>query len=150
MNDANREEILDFAIEEEIKAYTLYTETAAKTGSPQLKALLEDMAKMEKGHEARLIAFKEGKIDKIVNVEVQDLKIGDYLVDVEIDENSSIQDIMIFAIKSEMKAYELYVSLEKLYAEPEERALFAQLANEELKHKNDLEKAYDDEIYKEN
>ncbi len=57
---------------------------------------------------------------------------------------------MIFAIKAEMKAYELYTNLEKLYTEPDEKALFTQLANEELKHKNDLEKAYDDEIYKEN
>ena len=150
MADSNVEEIIDFAIEEENKAEKLYSSTAEKTGNNQLKSLLSEMADMEKGHAARLEAFKKGKIEKMGKIDVQDLKIGDYLVEVEINEASSIQDIMIFAIKAEMKARELYINLGKLHNEPEEKELFENLANEELKHKNDLEKAYDDEIYKEN
>ena len=150
MSDTNFEEIIDFAIEEEVKAYKLYEETAQKVNDNRLTPMLKDIANMERGHEAKLRALKAGKPVKVGSEKIQDLKIGDYLVDVDLNENSSIQDIMIFAIKAEMKAYELYTNLEKLYTEPEEKALFAQLANEELKHKNDLEKAYDDEIYKEN
>ncbi len=150
MSNTDFEEIIDFAIEEEIKAYKLYEETAQKVNDNRLTPLLKDVASMERGHEAKLRAFKAGKPVKVGSEKIQDLKIGDYLVDVELNENSSIQDIMIFAIKAEMKAYELYINLEKLYAEQEEKALFIQLANEELQHKNSLEKAYDDEIYKEN
>ncbi|MFC1584302.1 ferritin family protein [Fibrobacterota bacterium] len=150
MSSTDFGEIIDFAIEEEVKAYTLYEETAGKTDDNSLKSLLTDMADMERGHEARLKAFKKGKIESIGSVQVEDLKIGDYLVDVEINENSSVQDILLFAIKAEMKAHELYTQLERLYAEPEERALFQKLANEELQHKNDLEKVYDDYVYKEN
>jgi len=40
-------------------------------------------------------------LKKLVKPNVQDLKIGDYLVDVEISENSSLQDVLTFAIKCE-------------------------------------------------
>lgn len=150
MTDANITEILDFAIEEEMKAGKLYEETAAKLGDNKLTPLLIDMAKMEKGHEAKLRAFKEGKPVNVGSEQVQNLKIGDYLVDVQLTEDSSIQDVLVFSIKAEMKAHELYTNLSKLYSEQNEIDLFVHLANEELKHKNDLEKAYDDLVYKEN
>jgi rubrerythrin len=149
MSESNFLEIIDFAIEEEQKAAQLYESTADKAGEA-LQPMLKNLAKMERGHEAKLKGFKKGKIEAMGNVQVQDLKIGDYLVDVEINENSSIQDILIFAIKAEIKANELYRNLAKLYEDPEEKALFEQLANEELGYKNDLEKAYDDYAYKEN
>jgi rubrerythrin len=150
MVDSSLESIVDFAIEEEHGAEELYSKTAKKIKSPQLAGLLTDMANMEKGHAAKLEAFKKGKIAEIGNIAVQDLKIGDYLVDVEVDENSSIQDIMIFSIKKEQSAHNLYTNMSKMVFEPAEKELFQHLAQEELKHKNDLEKVYDDEIYKEN
>lgn len=150
MPQENVNEIIDFAIDEEVKAYKLYERTAENINNNQLKAMLKEMADMERGHEARLKAFKEGKMEKIGTVVPQDLKIGDYLVDVEINDNSEIQDVLIFAIKSEMKAHELYTAMSKLFETDEEKALFTKLANEELTHKNDLEKVYDDQIYKEN
>ncbi len=144
-------EIVDFAIAEERKAYELYEKTAKKAGENNpVTPLLLQMAKMERGHEAKLNSFKNGVVPSLGTKEVEDLKIGDYLVDVEITEESSIQDVMIFSIKSEMKAYELYTNLSKLYEKPEEKALFENLAAEESGHKNDLEKAYDDYAYKEN
>jgi rubrerythrin len=142
--------IIDFAIEEERGAAELYNKTAETVTDKNLVALLKDMANMELGHEAKLKALKEGKIAKFGETKVQDLKIGDYLVDVEINENSSIQDIMLFSIKSEMKAHELYTQLCTWFEGEEEKAMFQNLANEELKHKNDLEKAYDDYVYQEN
>ncbi|MFH1760720.1 MAG: ferritin family protein, partial [bacterium] len=69
---------------------------------------------------------------------------------VVIPASAGIQDVLIYAIKSEQKAHELYTSLTVLYAEEDEKNLFRKLANEELTHKNDLEKVYDDNIYKEN
>jgi rubrerythrin len=150
MVSSNVEEIIQFAIEEEKKAAALYEQTAEKVNDKSLSPLLKDLATMEKGHEAKLKGFLKGKVPSIGSTAVQDLKIGDYLVDVEINENSTIQDVLVFSIKAEMKANELYTNLAKLYDNPEEKDLFLNLANEESGHKNELEKAYDDYVYKEN
>jgi rubrerythrin len=150
MGSSNAEEIIQFAIEEEKKAAALYEQTAERVNDKSLAPLLKDMATMEKGHEAKLKGFLKGKVQSIGETEVQDLKIGDFLIDVELNENSSIQDVLVFAIKAEMKANELYKNLATLYDNPEEKNLFLGLANEEAGHKNELEKAYDDYVYKEN
>ena len=144
------EKIIDFAIEQEQKAAELYEKTAEKAKGSGIFPILKDMAKMERGHEGKLKAFKAGKDRNIGAEKVEDIKIGDYLVDVEITDSSSIQDVLIFSIKSEMKAYELYTRLCDIYIEPKEQELFSNLATEELKHKSDLQKLYDDQIYQDN
>ena len=74
-------ELIDFAIEEERKAYDLYSKTAEKVEGKSASEMLKSMANMEKGHEAKLKAFKENRIEKWESEKVRDLKIGDYLVD---------------------------------------------------------------------
>ncbi|NQT97175.1 MAG: ferritin family protein [Candidatus Marinimicrobia bacterium] len=150
MSADSYENIIDFAIEQEQKAAELYEKTAKKAKGSGIFSILIDMAKMERGHEEKLKAFKAGKDQNIGAEEVEDIKIGDYLVDIEITDSSSIQDVLIFSIKSEMKAYELYTRLCELYIEPKEQELFSNLAREELKHKSDLQKLYDDQIYQDN
>lgn len=150
MSADSYENIIDFAIEQEQKAAELYEKTAEKAKGSGIFSILIDMAKMERGHEEKLKAFKAGKDQNIGAEEVEDIKIGDYLVDIEITDSSSIQDVLIFSIKSEMKAYELYTRLCELYIKPKEQELFSNLAREELKHKSDLQKLYDDQIYNEN
>ena len=80
MSEFKLEVIIDYAIEEEKKAAELYEETAQKVKDPGLAALLNDMAIMEKGHEAKLNSFKQGNIEDLGGDPPQDLKIGDYLV----------------------------------------------------------------------
>jgi len=143
-------EAIEFAIEEERKAAELYEKTAENAGNSEIVPILQDMAKMERGHEKKLKAFKEGKLKNIGKTVVQDLKIGDYMVDVELTDSSSIQDVLIFSIKSEAKANELYTFLANALSDPAEKEIFLQLANEESKHKFDLEKVYDDKMYSEN
>lgn len=149
MSEQTLNNIIDFAISEEKQWQERYAKAAQKAGS-RLAALLGELSDMEKGHAARLEAFKRGKIEAIGKVQVQDLKIGDYLIDVELNDASSIQDVMIAAIKAEMKAHDLYTGLAATSGLEQEKQLFEGLASEELKHKNDLEKAYDEGIYKEN
>lgn len=146
----NIDTLIDFAIDEEKKAFKLYSETAEKTDNPELASILKNMAKMERGHAARLQAFKEGKIEYIGKSQATDLKIGDYLADVELSEDSSVPEVIIFAIKAEKNAHDLYLSLAESFEDKEEKILFQALAAEELRHKADLEKIYDEEYYTEN
>ena len=140
---------IDFAISEEAKFKEIYRNTAKRTDNELLIALLEDLARTEQGHEVRLRAFKATKLDRLSAAKAQDLKISDYLVDVDIDDASTVQDIMIYAMKSEGKAHQLYTSLAEK-AGTEEAGLFTDLAQEELKHKSDLERAYEDLFLPEN
>ena len=53
-------------------------------------------------------------------------------------------------MKREEKSYKLYTSLAQQGKDPSIAKLFQLLAQEELKHKNRLEKEYDEVILKEN
>jgi rubrerythrin len=143
-------EIIDFAIKEEIRFQKIYSDAAKRTENNALVSMLDELSAMEKSHEEKLKAFKSGEIGEIGNVKVQDLKISEYLSDTEIDDNSNIQDVIVYAMKSEKKANELYTKLSGLVNTHAEKELFLSLANEELAHKNQLEKMYEVNFMPEN
>ena len=64
-------------------------------------------------------------------------------------EDSSIEDVYVFAMKAEQKAYELYSELAGLELEEKAKAMFAALAAEEKKHKEGLEVEYEKECMRE-
>jgi len=95
--------------------------------------------------------FKEGKVPSLKNAaQARDLKIGDYMLDLKLLKSSTLQEVLIFAIKSEMKSHALYTDLAAVLQEPAQQDFMKALAEEELQHKNDLEILYDDYINKEN
>src|SRR3989339_44057 len=150
MESATVQGLIDFAIGEERSAFSLYTELAQRLSDQGSKTMLRDMAAMEKGHEQKLLDLKKGVVEKLETVPVPDLKIGDFLIDVKVTPESSIQEVLVFAIKSEMKANKLYTELSGKMESTEAKKLLLALASEEQKHKNDLERAYDDMINREN
>lgn len=151
MNTTSVRELIDFAIREEREAHDLYVRAAGMVEDRGALAMLLDMAGMEKGHENRLMDFKEGKAPSLKSAaQTRDLKIGDYLLDVKLLKSSTIQEVLIFAIKSEMKSHALYTDLAGILQEPAQQDFMKTLAEDELQHKNDLENLYDDFINKEN
>ena len=140
------EEIIKFAIGEEIKAAELYEKYAAIIQDAGAKRMLEEMALMERGHERKLRNFEETGRDTLAKIgEIPDLQISDFLVEKELTEDSSIQDVFIFAMKAEQKAFELYTKLAELEVSTGTVRLFRELAEEERKHKLDLEGEYEKE-----
>ena len=144
------DDVLDFAIANEQKAVDFYTEMAGKAQSPHVKKMFEDNAKEEMGHKSKLEAVKSGK--KLLSIEkkILDLKIGDYLVDVEAEADLDFQGALILAMKREKAAFRLYTDLAGQADEAEHKELFLGLAQEEAKHKLRFEVEYDEEILKEN
>ena len=148
---ASVEDILDFAIDSEQKAVDLYTDLAQKAKNPGIKAAFEEYANEERGHKAKLTEVKEGKRALVLPQKaVQDLKIGDYLVSPEPDQDTDYQDVLIFAMKKEKAAFKLYTDLAELCEPGDIRDLLLSLAQEEAKHKLRFEIEYDDNIYQEN
>ena len=144
------DDVLDFAIGNEQKAIDFYTEMAGKVQSPHVKKMFEDNAKEEMGYKSKLEAVKSGK--KLLNAEkkVLDLKLSDYLVDVEADKNLDFQAALILAMKREKAAFRLYTDLAGQTDDAGLKETFLGLAQEEAKHKLRFEVEYDDEILKEN
>jgi len=103
-------------------------------------------ANEEKGHKAKLIALKEGKLIQAENKEILDLKISDYIVDVDPDKADSYEDALVIAMKKEKAAYRLYTELSEMVKAENTKALFKSLAQEEAKHKLRFEIAFDDMI----
>ncbi|UCG53471.1 MAG: ferritin family protein [Candidatus Latescibacterota bacterium] len=142
------DEILDFAIKNEEEAYEFYTDLASRIDTPGMSKVFESFAKEEKGHKAKLLDVKKGKHLLPSKDKVLDLKIGDYLVEMEATPDMKYQDALILAMKKEKKAFKMYTDL----AQRVEGALkntFLSLAQEEAKHKLRFEIEYDDNILSE-
>jgi len=137
-------DVIDFAIKNEEEAYQFYTDLAAKMKQHAIKKVFEDFANEELGHKAKLQAIKEGKITPNIGEVVIDLKIGDYLVDIEPLPDMDYQEALIVAMKQEKAAYKLYTSLAAKVTFKGLRDIFLMLAQEEAKHKLRFEVEYDE------
>ncbi len=144
------EDVLDFAIEGEEQAVQFYTELAGRADKDWMRKVFESFASEEKGHKAKLLSIKQGRRELPSPEKVQDLKIGNYLVDVQLDADFDYQKALIVAMKKEKAAFRLYSDLAALSQNEDLRQTFLALAQEEAKHKLRFETEYDDEILKEN
>jgi len=144
------DQVLDFAIANEIEANRFYLDLAARMDVPAMKQVFEDFAKEEEGHRAKLEAVKRGSWSLGTGQEaVQSLDLADYLVDVEPTADMSYAEALILAMKKEKAAYKLYLDLAAIAEAEELTNLFLALANEEAKHKLRFEIEYDDVVLKE-
>jgi len=145
------DDILDFAIQEEIKASEFYAGLAKKTTNKAMQDAFEQFAKEEIGHKQKLEAVKSGSNITLTNEQVQDLKISDYLVDVDRNRDDySYKEALIIAMKEEKAAYKLYMGLYDKIEDNDAKQVFLMLAQEEAKHKLRFEIEYDDVFMKEN
>ena len=145
-------EAIEIAILEEVKAYDLYTETSLKMNNPGSKKMLTELANQELGHKKMLENIVSNKeLDKLQSkVQQGQTGISDFLVEVELNKNATPQDVLIFAMKAEEKAFKFYSDLKNHFAGTELEETFSKLANEEKNHKLKLEHEYEDNIYREN
>ena len=144
------EEILDYAIDMEQAAVDLYTKIAEQASSAMAKKVFLSFAGEERGHKAKLEAVKAGKEFVAAATPVQDLKIADYANDVVLSDNPTYGDILVFAMKQEKQAFRLYNDLAERMEDPDVKALFLTLAQEEAKHKLRFEVEYDEHELTEN
>ena len=144
------QEIVNFAVEREREAQRFYNEAADKSKWPHIRSMLRDLAKQEEGHERFLLGLKMPAI-KDANIDpIPDMKISDYMVNMEYRPDMEFQDIMVLAMKREDKAVKLYEELAGTCTDREVCKLFAMMAEEEKKHKFDLEKEYEETVLQEN
>ena len=144
------EEILDFAISREQQAVDFYTKLSAIAPGKELQELMRSYAREEERHKDKLLAVKQhGTLDN-AHKQPLDLKMADYLVDVEETPEMTYQDALIIAMKREQVAFKLYTDMAEKVEGAELKSLFESLAREEASHKNYFESEYDDKILTDN
>ena len=143
------EEILDFAIDQEVAANRFYLDLAGRVKSPAMRHVFEEFAQEEWGHKEKLENMKTGKFEFSPD-QIADLKISDYVVAEEPKPDMSYQDALILAMKKEKAAFKFYSQLAALVEDASLRQMFLTLAQEEAKHKLRFETEYDEVILTEN
>ncbi len=144
------DEILDYAIDQEQQAADFYASLAERAEKAGMKQVLLDFSEEEKRHKALLLEVKTGERELSPGQEVLDLKISDYLVEVEAGEDISYQDALIVAMKRERAAFELYSDMAEKVPESHLKDVFVGLAKEEAKHKLFFESEYDERVLMDN
>jgi rubrerythrin len=146
------EEIIDFAIQRERDAQANYLSYAGRTERRGFSDLLLKMAEMEKAHELKLVALKQGQNTAALfsPPEGEDLGLAEMLVEVPFSADMDYGDFLVLVIQKEREAENLYRKLESLTNSPDVRSLFGLLADEERKHRDWAQERYDEDILKEN
>ncbi|MCK5563811.1 MAG: ferritin family protein [Planctomycetes bacterium] len=141
-------DILEFAISEEMAAWNFYNQMAKKARNPEIKKTFETFALEERQHQKKLEEIKEFAEAFSPEI-VTDMKIAECLIPVEPTPDMNYQAAITYAMKKEATAMKLYTLLATMTTEPKLKAVFEALANEEAKHKLRFEKEYEEEILKE-
>ena len=140
------DEILDYAIDQEQQAADFYASLAGRAEKAGMKDVLLEFSEEEKRHKERLLAVKTGERELTPEQEVLDLKISDYLVEVDASTNISYQDALIVAMKKERAAFELYSDIAEKVPDTNLKQVFVGLAKEEAKHKLFFETEYEEGV----
>ena len=140
------DEILDYAIDQEQQAADFYASLAARAEKAGMKKMLLEFAEEEKRHKERLLAVKTGERKLTPEKEVLNLKLSDYMVDVDTSANISYQDALIVAMKKERAAFELYSDMAEKVPDTNLKQVFVGLAKEESKHKLFFETEYEEHV----
>ena len=151
---------LEGAIKIEEESYALYIKAQTIAELPSSKDLLNELAEAELNHKEKLLTITQ----KSASVywagvselgaetgEIEDLKIVDYLPDTTLSEEVDYPAILIYAGKREKMTYEHYRSLGRgPFARyfPQVGEVFSKLADEELIHKNRIEREYSERVLK--
>jgi rubrerythrin len=138
------EDILAFAIKEEVEANIYYENQAKKTTNFELKLVWKQLAHDELRHKAVLTMLLE-KIEKGGKLETYSAKdITDYApLKFPPMEYSDTEKIIMNAAQKENEAFYLYSYLSKKMTEVLHQRILFSLAEEELKHKESLLKELD-------
>jgi rubrerythrin len=135
-------EVLDFAIKQEIESNIFYLELADFVEQPEMAKVLTDLAAQELRHKAYLESVKASKTG-LDEQEVGNLNITEKVKDIEIDAKMDYVDMLIVGMKKEEASRKLYTDLASIAQNQQVRDIFLKLAQQEAGHKLRFELEYD-------
>ena len=153
MQNENIESILKKAAAKEEGTYLLYKNAADKMTDLQTKSVLNMFAEEELKHKQMIENFNAEMLEnlKAETVETARHGITEFLTDTDegLGEHPDFKDVLVYAAKRERKAYEFYSNMSEHIEDSDLKKLFVWLAQEEIKHKEDIEALFWDVMYRE-
>ncbi len=153
MQNEKIESILQKAAANENGTYLLYKNAADKMTDLQTKSVLNKFAEEELKHKQLIENFSVDMLKKlkVETVETSRQGITEFLTDTDegLGEHPDFKDVLVYAAKREKRAYEFYSNMSKRVEDSDLKKLFAWLAQEETKHKEDIEALFWDVMYRE-
>jgi len=148
---ASVESVLKRAIVLEEEAAAMYTMAASGVKNAAVRRRLEELAQQERGHKAKLESVLAGNVRWAIRKSqaepVTDLRLSDHLEAKELDPEADYQDVLLMAARREKAACEFYKAMADLVDDPLIKSVFEMLADEELRHKYEVEKTYEEVVY---
>lgn len=144
------DDVLDFAINAEQEAVDFYNQLAENAKTEDMRFVFTSFAQEEIEHKARLTQIKKEGLFKVEPKKITDLKISDYMADVEATPNMTYQEALVVAMAKEKAAFKLYYDLAKQSENQEMKDAFVSLAQEESRHKLRFEIEYDEYVLRDN
>ncbi len=143
------EEIIDFAVQREDTAYRLYKSAAEKTTSIAARKMFEELAAEEAGHKEVFSRIDLAKSEQHRFRAIPDMKIAEYMTDIPFRPDMTYQEILMFAMKAEEHAYQLYLAAAEATDEPRLKKTLQLFADVEKGHKLRIEAIYDEQVLRE-
>lgn len=150
MTEPMLKNILERAIQSEEHSYQLYSNLSQRVERPETKRLLESLAAQELKHKELLEGVDLESVESAEGTKIpEERTLSDFLEPTPIDAKSTIQDVILFAIRKEQSAHEFYKRMTEYAPTPEAKGLFERLTGEEMKHKENLENLYEEMFMRE-
>lgn len=146
------EQFLQEAIQGEVASYTLYTRTANMVRTQHVQDALLELAQEELGHKAKLEQMLASAAElrwattEIQQANIHDYQVADHLVVQPLGPDSTFQDVCIFASHKEQQSHDLYLFMAEQTEGPTREVLEA-MARDELRHKDLVERWYEEVVY---
>ncbi len=136
--------IVEMCINQEQQAIDLYTLARDQANDESSRQKFQELVDMETEHK---VSLKNFEIENYIELPPVDLKITDYLMEPELKDNMTTQEIIILAAKREDRTARMYQDLADHFAfDKKLNTFFQMMADEELRHKHDLETEYENEF----
>ena len=143
-------QILNRAIGKEEQARMMYEIYADKIEDKQAQALLREMAQEELGHKLALEKVDPEKPGTFSTPEISRAELSEFFDKPDISKDATMQEVIQYAIGEEQDAFAFYKSLTEYATDETLVNLLNRLATEEKRHKDKLERMYDDMFQPEN
>ncbi|MBL6989548.1 MAG: ferritin family protein [Bacteriovoracaceae bacterium] len=139
VNQMSFNDIIEFAIIQEEEAYLFYKDLAEQVEDDHAKIILFQLAEEENEHINILEKYYGEDPSKFHVAKVEDFDYFNQLQANNILHDTSVKNLLLYAIKKEQEAYKCYMTMAKLCKKVQSKDTFIKLARLELGHKQKLE-----------
>lgn len=141
------DQIMEMCIDQEQQAIDLYRMARDQATDEASRQKFQELVEMETAHK---VSLKNFELEKYIELPPADLKVTDYLMEPLLSEHLTTQEILIVAAKREDKTARMYQDLADHFVNDKDlNTFFQMMADEELRHKHDLEAEYEREYLQE-